>query len=298
MIRIDSISKTFRRRRVLDALSLTVDDGDRIALIGANGAGKTTLIRCILGELIHEGRISVYGKPPRGNRREVLSKIGFVPQLPPPMKMPVGELVRFSARVCNTDKDRIGAVAERLGLDLDDIDSRPFFKLSGGQKQKILVAIALGRDSRLLIFDEPTANLDPQARRALFTLIGERLDQPMIISSHRLEEISGLVNRVVELDRGQVVLDDRVADAGDMTRAQDCTVTLSRADRAFARAIEEWRFSSPDDGMSWTGEVAGPDRIRFLGLMTRYAGVIDSLDLTSGNDRPAAPVASEEDARV
>ncbi len=298
MIRIDAISKTFRRRRVLDALSLTVDDGDRIALIGANGAGKTTMIRCILGELIHEGRISVYGKPPRGNRHEVLSQIGFVPQLPPPMKMPVGELVRFSARVCNTDTGRIGAVAERLGLDLAEIDSRPFFKLSGGQKQKILVSIALGRETRLLIVDEPTANLDPRARRALCALIGERLDQPMIISSHRLEEISGLVNRVVELDRGQVVLDDRVADAGDMTRVQNCTVALLRADPAFARAIDEWHFTSPDGGKSWTGEVAGPDRIRFLGLMTRYAGVIDALDLTSANGATAAPAAIEEDENV
>ena len=283
MIRIDAISKTFRRRRVLDALTLMVEEGDRIALIGANGAGKTTMIRCILGEYKHEGGLSVNGRKPRGNRRAVLSEIGFVPQMPPPLKMPVGELIRFSATVCDSEVSRIGDVAERLGLDLSEIDQRPFYKLSGGQKQKILVAIALGRDTKLLIFDEPTANLDPQARRALFDLISERLDRPMIISSHRLEEISGLVNRVVELDRGQVVLDDRVADTGDLTQVQSCVIGLNRPDAAFANAAAEWHFEPSDDGATWTGEVAGADRIRFLGMMTRYAGLIGSVDLKTAN---------------
>ncbi|MBB4304617.1 ABC-2 type transport system ATP-binding protein [Rhodobium orientis] len=292
MIRIEDISKTFRRRRVLDALSLAIHETDRIALIGANGAGKTTMIRCLLGEYVHAGTITVSGHRPRKDRREVLSEIGFVPQLPPPLKMPVGELIRFSSKVCHTTVDRIGGVADRLGLDLSEVDSRPFYKLSGGQKQKILVAIALGRDSKLLVFDEPTANLDPQARRALFSLISERLDEPMIISSHRLEEISGLVNRVVELDRGKVVLDDRVADAGDISEIQACEIELIQPDGAFERAIADWQFASPDGGATWTGEIAGPDRIRFLGLMTRYAGLIRSVHLKAAPNAASAQAGS------
>ncbi|MEZ5840929.1 MAG: ABC transporter ATP-binding protein [Hyphomicrobiales bacterium] len=279
MIEIEAVTKVFRRTRVLDALSLKIEDGDRIALIGSNGAGKTTLIRCLLGEYTHGGSIRVNGKEPRSDRHAVLGDIGFVPQLPPPLKMPVRDLVRFAAAVCDGDRAEIGRIAEALGLDLEEIGSRPFFKLSGGQKQKILVAIALGRPVRMLILDEPTANLDPAARRVLFGLLAERADIPMIISSHRLDEISGLVNRVVEVDRGRVVLDDRVEDAGDASAVQECRLVAARSDTAFARAIAEWGFSGSEDDRVWRGEVAGPDRMRFLGMLARYAGLLADIEL-------------------
>ncbi len=72
-----------------------------MALVGSNGAGKTTLIRCLLGEYTCEGSVAVDGMDPRRHRQEVLSKVGFVPQLPPPLKMPVGQLIRFAASLCD-----------------------------------------------------------------------------------------------------------------------------------------------------------------------------------------------------
>ncbi len=292
MIEIEAVTKVFRRTRVLDALSLTIESGDRIALIGSNGAGKTTLIRCLLGEYTHGGTIHVDGKEPRHDRHGVLGDIGFVPQLPPPLKMPVRDLVRFAATVCDGDRGEIARIATDLGLDLEEIGSRPFFKLSGGQKQKILVAIALGRPVRMLILDEPTANLDPAARRVLFRLLAERTDMPMIISSHRLDEIAGLVNRVVEIDRGRVVLDDRVEEAGDAAAVQKCRLVTARTDEAFAKAIAEWGFSGSDEDRVWRGEVAGPDRMRFLGMLARYAGLLADIELADkarGGGGPAGP---------
>ena len=162
MIQFKNIAKTFRKARVLDGISLDIGIGERVALIGSNGAGKTTLIRCLLGEYTHDGSVAINGLDPRNNRTAVLGSIGFVPQLPPPLKMPVGQLINFSASLCGTDPQRIHAIAKRLGLDVDAILSRQFVRLSGGMKQKLLIAIALGREAKVLVMDEPAANLDPE----------------------------------------------------------------------------------------------------------------------------------------
>ena len=281
MIQFKNIAKTFRKARVLDGISLDIGIGERVALIGSNGAGKTTLIRCLLGEYTHDGEVAINGLDPRSNRTEVLGSIGFVPQLPPPLKMPVGQLINFSASLCGTDPQRIHAIARRLGLDVDEILSRQFVRLSGGMKQKLLIAIALGREARVLVMDEPAANLDPEARKIFFDLLAERLDDAtMIISSHRLDEVSALVNRVIEMDMGKVVLDDKVADAVTLTARLACRIVLSRFEPAFAKALDGWNLASRDDNRIWEGEIAGPDRLRFLGIISRYTALVSELSLS------------------
>jgi ABC-2 type transport system ATP-binding protein len=197
--------------------------------------------------------------------------------------MPVGQLVRFAAGVCDADPERMEQTAERLGLDPARVRRQPFVKLSGGQKQKLLIAIALGRDSDILILDEPAANLDPEARHVFFELLAEKQEKAvMLISSHRLDEVAALVNRVVEMDQGDVVLDDRVADNFSITSRLDTRVTLRRPDDAFARAIGSWGFRRDADADTWRGVVAGPDRLRFLGVISRYAGLIAGLQMSEG----------------
>ncbi|AXS79604.1 ABC transporter ATP-binding protein [Dechloromonas sp. HYN0024] len=281
MIKFTNLVKDFRRARILDGISLDIDLGERVALIGSNGAGKTTLIRCLLGEYTHHGEVTINGLDPRSNRTEVLGNIGFVPQLPPPLKMPVGQLIDFSAALCGTDPQRIHDIARRLGLDIDAILTRQFVRLSGGMKQKLLIAIALGREARVLIMDEPAANLDPEARKIFFDLLAERLDDAtMIISSHRLDEVSALVNRVIEMDMGKVVLDDKVADAVTLTARLACRVVLSRFEPAFAKALAGWNLCSSDDNRVWEGDIAGPDRLRFLGIISRYTALVSDLSLS------------------
>ncbi len=281
MIRFENVSKAFKRNRVLDGISLDIGLGERVALIGSNGAGKTTLIRCLLGEYVHDGAVAIDGGAPRRERTQVLAAVGFVPQLPPPLKMPVGQLIGFAAALCGSDEQRIAAIALRLGLDVERVRSQPFVKLSGGQKQKILIAIALGRDAKVLVMDEPAANLDPEARKIFFELLAERQhDATMLISSHRLNEVASLVNRVVELDMGKVVLDDRVADDVSLSGVLDCRIRVKRSEPAFAKALTAWDFRASADGLDWTGEVAGPDRLRFLGMTSRYVALIADLSLS------------------
>jgi len=280
VIRFEKVVKRFRRTEVLKGIDLEIPRGHRVALVGSNGAGKTTLIRCLLGEYNCHGVVSVDGVDPREHRREVLSKVGFVPQLPPPLRMPVGQLIAFAAGVCGAESERIEEVADRLGLDAARFRHQPFVKLSGGQKQKLLISIALGRDTELLVLDEPAANLDPEARGIFFELLAERQETvAMIISSHRLDEVAALVNRVVELDQGVVVLDDRVADLVDLASRLSCRLVLTRADEAFGRTVRPWGFRTTDGGRTWEGVIPGPDRLRFLGLLSRYAALLAHISL-------------------
>ncbi len=280
MIRFEDVKKSFRRAQVLAGVTLEVQTGERVALVGANGAGKTTLIRCLIGEYVCQGRVSIDGLFPREQRRELLTKVGFVPQQPPPLAMPVGQLLKFAARVSGSDPGRMAAVAARLGFDVETARRLPFVKLSGGQKQKLLIAIALGRDCSVLILDEPASNLDPDGRRMFFELLSERVeDATMLLSSHRLDEIASLVNRVIELDCGKVVLDDRVLDETDLSAVLRCRLKLHRAEDAVAKTLMDWGFQNMDHGLEWEGRVPAPDRLRFLGVLSRYAALLRSVAL-------------------
>ncbi len=280
MIRFENLKKSFQGTEVLKGLDLEIKQGDRIALVGSNGAGKTTMIRCLLGEYTYDGNVLVDNLEPRANRQTVLKRIGFVPQLPPPLKMTVNQLIHFSAQICDSHPQQMIDLIARLGLEMSEIQGRPFNKLSGGEKQKILISIALGRDTDLLVLDEPAANLDPAARQVFFSLLAERQENTsMIISSHRLDEVAALVNRVVELDRGRIVLDDHVDDRTDMASILNIEIVLNEANEAFAKTVASWDFTPTEGGIIWHGKVAGPDRLRLLGMLSRYTGLLKGLEM-------------------
>ncbi len=283
MIKLSNVSKQFKNNKVLKDINLEINRGQRVALVGSNGAGKTTLIRCLLGEYSSQGNVSIDGQDPREYREQVLSKIGFVPQLPPPLRMPVGQLVGFAASLCRSDKERMNDMAEKLGFNARSFKNQPFVKLSGGQKQKLLISIALGRDSEFLVMDEPAANLDPEARYVLFELLAEKQKtSAMLISSHRLDEVSSLVNRVVEMDQGQVVLDNNISDLIDISSKLSCQVTVLKDDPAFSKTLLSWGFDAKDDQYIWSGVIAGPDRLKFLGMLSRYSALICGINMSEG----------------
>jgi len=207
-----NVVKRFMGVNVLDDVSISIDSGEHIAMLGANGAGKSTFVRAILGFYhIESGSIKVNGFDPLKDRVEVLKEIGFIPQLPPPIKLSIEELIKYVTKSSNINKEEIFNQAKRLDLQLSDNLSKPFFKLSGGMKQKLLIAIALSKKSRLLIFDEPTANLDPKGREQFYELLNE-LDESCstLFITHRIEELKELIDRVIYLDLGKVVEDERI----------------------------------------------------------------------------------------
>lgn len=211
LIGVNQLTKSFKKTKVIENLSRDFKAGERIALVGQNGAGKTTLIRSILGLYKYDGTIEVLGMNPRKEREKILQNIGFVPQIPPPIRMTVGEMLDFFGKLTDTDKQKFITISENLGLDVNSNLHKPFMKLSGGMKQKLLVSFALGRSPKILLLDEPAANLDPKARTILFEYL-HKFDKNtlMIISSHRIDEVETLVNRLIEMDMGKIVIDKEV----------------------------------------------------------------------------------------
>ena len=212
IVDIENVSKRFMGVTVLDDVSITINRDDKIAMMGPNGAGKTTLVRSMLGFYhIDSGKIVIDGKEPVKNRERVLQEVSFIPQLPPPIKLTLSELLDFVHKSTNTDIDAIKREAESMALDISAHLKKPFFKLSGGMKQKLLISIALARKSSLMIFDEPTASLDPKAREKFYALLdGIDREFAAIYITHRAEELEGLVNRHIYMDLGKVVEDERV----------------------------------------------------------------------------------------
>jgi len=212
LVNANRVSKVFMGTKVLDNVDLQIARGDRIAMMGPNGAGKTTLVRTILGFYhIDSGEITVNGHDPVKERVKVLKNISFIPQLPPPVKLSIEEMLLYVERSSEISRIKIFEESAKMDLDLEKHLSKPFFKLSGGMKQKLLIAIALSKKSDLLIFDEPTANLDPKGREKFYDLLTQiDEDCSTLFITHRLDEIEGLVNRKVYMDLGKVVEDEKV----------------------------------------------------------------------------------------
>ncbi|MDR1614883.1 MAG: ABC transporter ATP-binding protein [Campylobacteraceae bacterium] len=211
MIEIVNLSKKFSSAYVLKDINLSLKKDESVIILGQNGAGKTTLVRSILGEQIpSSGSVRIAGIDPLKEREEALKHIGFVPQLPPPIKLIVKDLIRYAALSSGVHEDKILNICEELELDVKGHLKKLFLKLSGGMKQKLLIAIALAKEPDILIFDEPTANLDIKGRESFYTLLQPLQKRRLLIFiSHRMEEIKSLITRKIEMDLGKVVKDEK-----------------------------------------------------------------------------------------
>jgi len=212
MIKVSNLTKKFGSHVSLDNINCEFNKNESIALMGANGAGKTTLIRSILGYYHPDnGEVLINGKDPIKERTEVLKDISFVPQLPPPIKLSIAELIQYISISADVDTDLISHYANEMKLDIKTNINKSFFKLSGGMKQKLLIAISLAKKSDIIIYDEPTANLDPKARDDFYRLLKQNEDEKVLLFvTHRLEKVKDLVNRQIYMDLGKIVSDDKI----------------------------------------------------------------------------------------
>ncbi|MDR0666098.1 MAG: ABC transporter ATP-binding protein [Campylobacteraceae bacterium] len=212
MIDIVNLSKKFGSSFGLKDINLSLKKDESVIIMGQNGAGKTTLVRAILGEQIPTcGAVHIAGVNPIKNRVAALKHVGFVPQLPPPVKFSVKELIRYAAVSSGADEKKIPLICEELELDIKEHFKKLFFKLSGGMKQKLLIAIALAKEPDVFIFDEPTANLDIKGRENFYKLMRPlQKERLLIFISHRIEEIKSLITREIEMDLGKVVKDEKL----------------------------------------------------------------------------------------
>ncbi len=210
-IELRDVSKRFGSVTALDHLTLEVPSGAKVALVGPNGSGKSTLVRAVMGMLRCDGLVLLDGEDAFAHRARLASGMAYVPQAAPQLGASVGEVVRAVAEIRGLEPAEIRRVASGMALELDEIARRPVRALSGGTKQKLLITLALAAPAALLIMDEPTASLDARTRQAFFRQFRERsVGATLLLSSHRLEEVRRLVNRVVVLEDGRVALDAAV----------------------------------------------------------------------------------------
>lgn len=191
---------------VLDRVDLDVDAGELVAVLGPNGAGKTTLFELLLGlSAPTSGTVSVLGAHP-GHPRVVGRTGAMLQDAGLPDNLTVRELVRLVARSCPSAL-AVDAVLDRVGL--DDRQRRTVAQLSGGERQRVLLAMALVGVPDLLLLDEPTAAMDPDARRSFWrharATVGE--GTTVVFATHDLGEADRIADRVVILARGRVVAD-------------------------------------------------------------------------------------------
>jgi zinc/manganese transport system ATP-binding protein len=212
VLRVDQVSVTLAGRQVLDEVSFTIGAGEFAGLIGPNGAGKTTLLRVILGlQRPASGRVEILGRP-RSPRHQ---PIGYVPQkvlLDPEMPMRARDLVALGLDgnrygIPLPSRSRTEAVRAMLhAVDADRFADARVGNLSGGEQQRVLIAHALISRPRLLLLDEPLANLDLGSGQEVVSLLARLATQQQVavlLSAHEMNPLLPVMDRVVYLAAGR-----------------------------------------------------------------------------------------------
>ena len=228
IIEVNNLTKKFGALTAVDDLSFAVNPGDAVALWGANGAGKTTVLRCLLHLIPFEGTITVDGLDVQEEGKLVRRLVGFVPQeLTFHDDLTVAETLTYYARL---KKVPAGYDFTPLlsRLELADHVQKAVRDLSGGLKQRLALALALLADPPILLLDEPTSNLDIRAREDFLYFVRElnEAGKTLIFSSHRLEEVRALADRVLLLEGGRLAL---AAPPRELERRLGETTTLHLA---------------------------------------------------------------------
>jgi ABC-type Fe3+/spermidine/putrescine transport system ATPase subunit len=208
---IEALTVSYGTTRVLDQVSLSVQRGEMIALLGSSGCGKTTLLRSIAGFVLPDsGAIRVDGKeitrlPPEARETAMMfQSYALWPH------MSVADNIGYGLRMRNWKKDAIAArVAEMLKLlQLDNFGARQVTQLSGGQRQRVALGRALAVDPRLLLLDEPMSNLDYKVRLELrheLRALQQRIGITAVYVTHDREEALTLADRIAVIDAGRIV---------------------------------------------------------------------------------------------
>jgi len=207
MIRIENISKRFKKLQALNNISALLNEGQVVSLIGPNGSGKTTLIKCILGMVKSDsGHIYVNGMQINGDPA-YKSDIGYMPQIGRyPDNMKVGQLFSMMKNIrvvpeSQHDTDLL------VKLNLVSIFDKPMRTLSGGTRQKVSAALAFYFNPKILILDEPTAGLDPLSSEILKEKIlqEKRKNKLVLITSHILSDLDELTTHVMYMQEGNMM---------------------------------------------------------------------------------------------
>jgi cobalt/nickel transport system ATP-binding protein len=203
-------------KKALDGINLTVYPGEKIAIVGANGAGKSTLLMQLNGVYIGNGVIKVDGVDcVKKNLPQIRATVGVVFQNPDDQLFSVSvyDDVAYGPRYQGLSKNEVDQKVQTAlsEVQMEEYMNRNPYHLSGGEKKRIAIATVLSMEPKILVFDEPTAGLDPRARRELIELL-INLPQTMLIATHDLGLVEQLTPRMIIMNNGLIVADAKSVD--------------------------------------------------------------------------------------
>ncbi|MEU4682598.1 ABC transporter ATP-binding protein [Streptomyces xinghaiensis] len=295
---LDEVHKTYGATRAVDGISLTVARGEFFGLLGPNGAGKTTLIEIMEGQRrADSGTVTVLGEHPWPRNTALLPKLGVQTQTSAFfVRLTAREHLETMAALYGAGPDAAERALATVGL-TDDGGTR-VDDLSGGRRQRLAIASALVHDPELIFLDEPTAALDPQARRDLWQVLRDlkSAGRTIVYTTHHLDEAEALCDRVAIVVKGRISALDSpgrlIAAGSPVTRL---VVPAGRLTPEAARAIPGVdRVGEEGDGLVLETLDSGPvlaavaELAGLQGVQTRTASLEDVyLELTgTGTNTP------------
>ncbi|MFL5869477.1 MAG: ABC transporter ATP-binding protein [Solirubrobacterales bacterium] len=205
------LRKAYGERVAVNGIDFEVEPGICFGFLGPNGAGKTTTMKMIYGlASVDGGELRVLGLDARDDRRQIKQRLGVVPQETNlDGELTVRENLRFQAGYFGLDGAEVAERIEELidfALLRDRVDEVPW-KLSGGMKRRLLIARALVNDPQLVVLEEPTTGLDPQARLAVWNALDalRKRGVTLLLTTHYMEEAARLCDRLLIMDEGEII---------------------------------------------------------------------------------------------
>ncbi len=207
-VEVGDVHKSFKTVKAVNGVSFKIAEGEFVALLGPNGAGKTTMVEMIEGiQKPDSGKISVMGKDWKGNEEELRRLIGLSLQETRFVdKLSVEETMNLFAGFYDLGPERVNEVINLI--DLEDKRKAYTVHLSGGQRQKLALGIALLNNPKVLLLDEPTTGLDPNARREIWKILNdlkEKSHTSLILTTHYMEEAEQLCDYIIIIDNGKIL---------------------------------------------------------------------------------------------
>lgn len=210
-IEVNSISKSYGEQKALNEISFKIEKGEIVGFLGPNGAGKSTLMKILTTYLLADnGSALVNGHDVMTNTKQVQRSIGYLPEHNPLyLDLYVREYLAFNADVYKVPKSRIEEVIQLTGLTPES--HKKIGQLSKGYRQRVGLANALLHNPDVLILDEPTTGLDPNQLMEIRNVIKNvGKDKTVFLSTHIMQEVEAICDRVIIIDRGQIVADKKL----------------------------------------------------------------------------------------
>lgn len=253
-IEVKDVTKIFGKQKALDHVSLSIAKGQVVGFLGPNGAGKSTLMRIITCYLpATEGTVKVCGFDTTIQSLEVRRIVGYLPEANPLyLDMYVREYLQYVARLYgfNDGAKRAERMIEITGLTPER--TKLIGQLSKGYRQRVGLAQALIHDPEVLILDEPTSGLDPNQLVGIRALIKELgRDRTVLFSSHIMQEVEAVADRVIIINKGNIVADSPTADVGQLVGRISVTVEFDKTPdlRMLAKALPKCKVEKLTEKM-------------------------------------------------